>query len=48
MRSVLKSGFLWQFAGGFLLGAIGMVTFQPGQPAGTIADSMGIASQSDR
>ena len=48
MRSVLKSGFLWQFAGGFLLGAIGMVTLQPGQPASTIADSMGIVTQSER
>ena len=29
MRSFLKSTFLWQFAGGFLLGAVGMVTLQP-------------------
>lgn len=29
MRSFLKSAFLWQFAGGFLLGAVGMVTLHP-------------------
>jgi hypothetical protein len=29
MRSVLKSGFLWQFFGGFALGAIALVTLHP-------------------
>lgn len=45
MRSVLKSTFLWQFAGGFLLGAIGMVTLQP---TGAVADTLGISAQADR
>jgi hypothetical protein len=45
MRSVLKSTFLWQFAGGFLLGAIGMVTLQP---TGAVADTLGIGAQADR
>ena len=53
MRSFLKSAFLWQFAGGFLLGAIGMVTLQPGAQADTpsgsaIARSMGMTAPSDR
>ena len=31
MRSVLKSGFLWQFFGGFALGAIALVTLHPAE-----------------
>jgi hypothetical protein len=45
MRSFLKSTFLWQFAGGFLLGAIGMVTLQP---TGIVADTLGVSVQADR
>ncbi|MEN2786321.1 hypothetical protein ACFOKI_06390 [Sphingomonas qilianensis] len=29
MRSIIKSTFLWQFAAGFALGALGMVTLTP-------------------
>ena len=29
MRSVLKSGFVWQFFGGFALGAVALVTLHP-------------------
>ena len=29
MTRLLKSSFLWQFAGGFLLGAVGLVTLTP-------------------
>jgi hypothetical protein len=29
MRSIIKSSFLWQFSGGFVLGAIGLVVLQP-------------------
>ncbi|WP_188447386.1 hypothetical protein [Sphingomonas psychrolutea] len=39
MRSVLKSGFLWQFFGGFALGAIALVTFQPADSARASATS---------
>lgn len=45
MRSFLKSTFLWQFAGGFLLGAIGMVTLQPG---GGIANPFSAAAHVSR
>jgi hypothetical protein len=33
MRSVLKSGFFWQFAGGFALGAAALVTLHPTEGA---------------
>jgi len=29
MRKVIKSGFFWQFVGGFAIGAVGVVTLQP-------------------
>ena len=31
MVGLLKSSFLWQFAGGFLLGAVGLVALYPDQ-----------------
>ena len=31
MFGLLKSSFVWQFAGGFLLGAVGLVALHPGQ-----------------
>lgn len=31
MFGLLKSSFTWQFAGGFLLGAIGLVALHPGE-----------------
>jgi hypothetical protein len=31
MTSFLKSSFVWQFAGGFVLGAIGLVALQPAE-----------------
>lgn len=38
MRSILKSGLVWQFAGGFLIGAVGLFTLQPGDQTRTMAD----------
>ena len=29
MRSFIRSSVVWQFAGGFVLGAIGLVALQP-------------------
>jgi hypothetical protein len=43
MRSILKSGFLWQFIGGFALGAVGVFSFQPANidaPANPVASSI--------
>lgn len=31
MTSFFKSSFVWQFAGGFMLGAIGLVALQPAE-----------------
>ncbi|WP_353204283.1 hypothetical protein [Sphingomonas sp.] len=39
MRSVLKSGFLWQFFGGFALGAIALVTLHPANATSVPATS---------
>lgn len=39
MRSVLRSGFLWQLFGGFVLGTLALVTFHPTESAHTTADS---------
>ena len=33
MRNLIKSTFLWQFAAGFALGALGMVTLVPSEAA---------------
>jgi hypothetical protein len=37
MRTILKSTFLWQFAAGFALGALGMVTLNPADTFATSA-----------
>jgi ethanolamine utilization microcompartment shell protein EutS len=29
MRAILKDGFFWRFAGGFAIGAIGLMILQP-------------------
>ena len=29
MRSIVKSSFFWQFSGGFVLGALGLLVLQP-------------------
>ena len=39
MLGLLKSTVLWQFAGGFLLGAVGLVAFHPGEAAAAPAPS---------
>ncbi|MCM8730957.1 hypothetical protein ACFO8O_08295 [Hephaestia sp. GCM10023244] len=33
MRTILKSGFLWQFLGGFALGAVGLAGLHLANPA---------------
>ena len=37
MRDFLKSSFLWQFAGGFVLGTLGLVALQPADARHTFA-----------
>ncbi|MGY4395157.1 hypothetical protein ACVWZA_000318 [Sphingomonas sp. UYAg733] len=51
MRSILKSGFLWQFIGGFALGAVGVFSFQPANietPANPIASSITTGAHASR
>jgi len=31
MRAILKDGFFWRFAGGFVVGAIGLLLLQPAE-----------------
>lgn len=31
MTRLIKSSFLWQFAGGFVIGAVGLFALQPAQ-----------------
>ena len=38
MRGVIKSSFLWQFVGGFVIGAVGLVTRQPADATQTLTD----------
>ena len=37
MRRLIKSSFLWQFAGGFVLGTLGLVVLQPAAGANPAA-----------
>ncbi|MEG3153048.1 hypothetical protein U1769_24405 [Sphingomonas sp. ZT3P38] len=31
MRAILKDGFFWRFAGGFVIGAISLLVLQPAE-----------------
>ena len=37
-----KNSFIWQFAGGFVLGAIGLFAFQPAEATQSFADRIGV------
>lgn len=39
MRKILKSSFLWQFAGGFAIGAVGLFALSPAASAAPAAIS---------
>lgn len=41
---LLKNSFVWQFAGGFLLGAVGLVTFQPAEATRTLTSHFAITA----
>ena len=41
MRGILRSGFFWQFVGGFALGTVGVVSLHPSQVAHTISHHFG-------
>jgi hypothetical protein len=46
--SLFKSSFFWQFAGGFALGAIGLVALQPAEATRTLAEHFMSAPHSQR
>jgi hypothetical protein len=41
MRSIVKSDFFWPFAGGFVLGTIGLFAMQPADAPYAIAHALG-------
>lgn len=45
MRTIFKSSFLWQFAGGFALGAVGLLTLQPTEATHNLARHFTPAAQ---
>ena len=38
MRSIFKSSFFWQFSGGFVLGAVGLLALQPAEARHTLTN----------
>jgi len=46
MPRFIKSSFLWQFAGGFVLGAIGLFTLHPAEPTSALDTAPVYASRS--
>jgi len=38
MRAILKEAFFWRFAGGFVIGAIGLLILQPADAAVLVDD----------
>ena len=45
MRTILKSSFFWQFAGGFALGAVGLLTLQPAEATRKLTHHFAFAAQ---
>jgi hypothetical protein len=43
MRSIAKPGFTWPFIGGFVIGAIGLVTLQPADATRSLANNIASA-----
>jgi len=48
MRAFLKAGFFWQFAGGFVLGAVALLVFQPANATRTLANNLATAAHLSR
>jgi len=48
MRAFLKAGFFWQFAGGFALGAVALLVFQPASANRTLATNIATAAHLGR
>jgi hypothetical protein len=48
MRGFLKAGFFWQFAGGFLLGAVMLILFEPATATRTLENNLATAAHLTR
>jgi len=48
MRTVFKSSFFWQFSGGFVLGAIGLLTLQPAEATRNLTHHFAHTQQVER
>jgi hypothetical protein len=48
MRSFMKAGFFWQFAGGFALGAVALIVFQPASATRTLGANIATAAHLGR
>ena len=48
MRAFLKAGFFWQFAGGFVLGAVVLLMFEPAAATRTLENNLATAAHLTR
>ena len=48
MRGFMKAGFFWQFAGGFALGAVALLVFQPADATRTLESHLATAAHLSR
>jgi hypothetical protein len=44
----LKNSFIWQFTGGFVLGAVGLLAFQPAEATRTFASHFSSSASAQR
>jgi hypothetical protein len=45
---IFKNSFVWQFTGGFLLGAAGLLAFQPAEATRTFASHFSSSASAQR
>lgn len=45
---ILKHSFIWQFTGGFMLGAVGLLAFQPAEATRTFASHFSSSASAQR
>lgn len=48
MRSIVKSSFFWQFSGGFVLGALGLLVMQPAEARQELSHHFAASAQIQR
>lgn len=45
---IFKNSFVWQFTGGFVLGAAGLLALQPAEATRTFASHFGVVASAER